>query len=107
MSSYETTAAQYTSSKGVLFKGAMSRYLLSFKKLKLVFALIEIEFQRNGHILLFKTIFSHLNCFPSSVTKDGKVGHGLKIENVGSTLSRFTAMPAKITNIKIIVIITP
>ena len=27
-------------------KGAMSRYLLSFKKLKLALALIEIEFQK-------------------------------------------------------------
>ena len=32
----------------------------------------------NGPVLLFKTIFRHYNCFPSSVAPDGKDGHGLK-----------------------------
>jgi len=36
-------------------------------------------------------------CFLSSVAKDGKDGHGLKLENNGSTFSSLNAMPAKTT----------
>ena len=61
-----------------LFKGATSRYFPSFYRLKLVFG--SIEFLNDVLVLLFKTIFWHLNCFPSTVATDGKDGHGLKLE---------------------------
>ena len=61
-----------------LFKGATSRYFPSFYRLKLVFG--SIEFLNDILVLLFKTIFWHLNCFPSTVATDGKDGHGLKLE---------------------------
>ena len=54
----------------------------------------------NGPVLLFKTIFRHQNCFLSSVAADGKDEHGLKLEKGGPTLTRFNAMPAKITKSK-------
>ena len=36
-------------------------------------------------------------CFQSSVAKDGKIGHGLKLKNNGPTFSSFNAMPGKNT----------
>ena len=46
----------------------------------------------NGRVLLFKTMFRHYNCFPSSVASDGKDGHGLKLEKI----IRFNAMLSKV-----------
>ena len=62
----------------VLFKGATSRYFPSFYRLKLVFG--STEFLNDVLVLLFKTIFWHSNCFPSTVATGGKDGHGLKLE---------------------------
>ena len=81
-------------SKGAvnIFKVVTSRYLLCFlKKLKCVFA------SSNGPVLLFKTIFRRWNFYLSSVSTDGKDGHGLKLEKFGPTFSSFEAMAAKIT----------
>ena len=39
--------------------------------------------RNNGPVLLFKTIFRHCNCFLSSVVKDDKNGHEVKLEKVG------------------------
>ena len=47
----------------------------------------------NGPVLLFKTIFRHYNCFPSSVAPDGKDGHGLKLEKI----IRFNARLSKVS----------
>ena len=47
----------------------------------------------NGPVLLFKTIFRHDNCFPSSVAPDGKDGHGLKLEKI----IRFNAVFSKVS----------
>ena len=47
----------------------------------------------NGPVLLFKTIFRHYNCFPSSVVPDGKNGHGLKLEKI----IRFNAVFSKVS----------
>ena len=46
----------------------------------------------NGRVLLFKTIFRHYNCFPSSFAPDSKDGHGLKLEKI----IRFNAMLSKV-----------
>ena len=51
----------------------------------------------NRPVLLFKTILGHWNCFLSSVATDGENGHGLKLQKVGPTFSRFDVMPAKVT----------
>ena len=46
----------------------------------------------------FCTIFKHWNCFPCSVTTDGKDGNGLKLANVTATFQvSMPAMPAIIT----------
>ena len=77
--------------------------MLSFQKAKTFLASIEFTLEtNNGPVLLFKTIFRHQNCFLSSVAADGKDehGHGLKLEEVRPTLTRFNAMPAKITIMK-------
>ena len=76
-----------------VLKGAMLWYLLSFKELNLFFT--SIEFQNNGPVLLFKTVFNHWKCFPLLVATDGKDGHGLKIEEVGPTFSSFTVKLTK------------
>ena len=47
----------------------------------------------NGRVLLFKTIFRHYNCFPSSFAPDSKDGHGLKLEKI----IRFNAMLSKVS----------
>ena len=55
----------------------VSLYLV--RKLELVFK--SSEFQRNGLVLLFKTIlFRHRNCALAAVATDAKDGHGLKLE---------------------------
>ena len=47
----------------------------------------------------------HWSCFLSSVVTDAEDGHGLKLEKIGPTFSKFKAMPAKITqNIEVIVL---
>ena len=56
----------------------------------------QLNFQNNGPVCLFKTIFTYSNCFLSSVATDGKDGHGLKLEKVRPTFSSFNVMPAKI-----------
>ena len=50
-----------------------------------------------GPVLLFKTIFRQRNCFLSTVAKDGKDGNGLKLERVGPAFSSFNAIPTKMT----------
>ena len=62
----------------VLFKGATSRYFPSFYRLKLVFG--STEFLNDVLVLLFKTIFWHSNCFPSTVATGGNYERGLKLE---------------------------
>ena len=52
-----------------------------------------LNFKSNGPVLLFKTIFRHYSCFPSSVATDGKDGHGLKLEKI----VRFNAMLSKVS----------
>ena len=42
----------------------------------------EFNSKSNGLVLLFKTIFRHWNCFLSSVAKDDKDGHILKLEKI-------------------------
>lgn len=49
----------------------------SFKKLKLASA--STKFNTNGPVLLFKAMFRHWNFFVSSVAKDSKDRHGLKV----------------------------
>ena len=44
-------------------------------------------FINNGPVSLFKTIFSHQNCFLSSVAMDGKDGRGLKPEKFKPSFS--------------------
>ena len=84
-----------------VLKGAMLWYLLSFKKLNLFFK--SIEFQKNGPVLLFKTIFSHWNCFLLSVATDRKDGRGLKLEEVGPTFSSLTVKLTKPWTPKILI----
>ena len=49
--------------------------MLSFKKLKPVFA--STEFENNGPVYLFETKFRHLNFFLSSIATNGKDKYGL------------------------------
>ena len=70
----------------------ISRYLQSFKSYDFF---LSIE-HKKLMVLLFKTVFRHWNRFLSSVAKDEKDGHGLKLEKVGITLSSFIAMSAKV-----------
>ena len=77
---------------------AKSRYFLSFcfvfnlspRQLNLQKIMVQLCYSR-------PLIFRHWNCFLSSVPKDGKDGHGLKLENVGSGFSTLNDMPAKIS----------
>ena len=61
--------------RGKAIKGAMSDYLLSFLEANRFSH--QLNFKKNGLVLLFTAIFSHRNCFLSSVATDGKDGHGL------------------------------
>ena len=61
--------------RGKAIKGAMSDYLLSFLEANRFSH--QLSFKKNGLVLLFTAIFSHCNCFLSSVATDGKDGHGL------------------------------
>ena len=48
-----------------------------FKKLKPFSH--KLNSKNNGPVLLFKNIFRHRNCFPSSFVTDDKDGRGLKL----------------------------
>ena len=58
------------------------------------------HFKNNGPVLLFKTIFKHWNCLLSTVSTDGKDGHGLRLQKGGPTFSSCIAMPEKIVKTK-------
>ena len=58
------------------------------------------HFKNNGPVLLFKTIFKHWNCLLSTVSTDGKDGHGLRLQKGGPTFSSCIAMPEKIVTTK-------
>ena len=61
----------------LFISAVLSSYLLSFLKTWNVFS-HQLNSKRNDPVLLFKTIFRHLNCFLSSVAMDGKNRHRLK-----------------------------
>ena len=69
------------------------------------FPILKKNDKTNDPVLLFKTIFKHLNCLVSSVFTDGKDGHGLKLGKFGPTYSSFNAMPAEITKIIIMAVV--
>ena len=47
----------------------------------------QLNSNNNVPVLLSQAIFTgHWNCFLSSVARDGKDGHGLKLENIGPIL---------------------
>ena len=77
-----------------LFKGVMSRYLLSFLKLKRFS--YQLNSKNNASVLLFKTIFWHWICSLSSVAPDGKDGYRFKLDKVRPILSSFNDVTAKI-----------
>ena len=56
---------------------------------------LQLNSINNGPVLLFKTIFMHLNCFLLSVATDGKDGQGSRIEKAGPTFSRPNAWGEK------------
>ena len=51
--------------------------------------------KNNGLVQFSETIIGHWNCLLSSVVKDDKDEHGLKLEKIGPTFSIFNAMHAK------------
>ena len=75
LSRYVRPTRALPSDRGKAIKGAMSDYLLSFLEANRFSH--QLNFKKNGLVLLFTTIFSHPNCFLSSVATDGKDGHGL------------------------------
>ena len=75
----------------------MSHYEFCYLFEKLKMFSFQLNSINNGPVLLFKTIFMHLNCFLLSVVTDGKDGQRSKIEKVGPTFSRPNALRAKIT----------
>ena len=78
-----------------LFKGVMSRYLLSFLKLKRFS--YQLNSKNNASVLLFKTTFRHWICSLASVAADGKDGYGFKLDKVRPILSSFNDVTTKIT----------
>ena len=76
LSRYVRPTRALPSDRGKAIKGAMSDYLLSFLEANLFSHQLNFK-KKNGPVLLFTTIFSHRNCFLSSVATDGKDGHGL------------------------------
>ena len=75
LSRYVRPTRALPSDRGKAIKEAMSDYLLSFLEANRFSH--QLNFKKNGLVLLFTTIFSHRNCFLSSVATDGKDGHGL------------------------------
>ena len=75
LSRYVRPTRALPSDRGKAIKGAMSDYLVSFLEANRFSH--QLNFNKNGLVLLFTTIFSHRNCFLSSVATDGKDGHGL------------------------------
>ena len=75
LSRYVRPTRALPSDRGKAVKGAMSDYLLSFLEANRFSH--QLNFKKNGLVLLFTAIFSHRNCFLSSVATDGKDGHGL------------------------------
>ena len=57
-------------------------------------------------MLLFYTIFRHLNCFVWAVVTDGKDWHGLNLEKLEPTFSSFNALPAKLTKKLLLLILS-
>ena len=55
------------------------------------------KLQGSSEMNNWRLYLAYWNCFLSSVAKDSKDGHGLKLEKTGPTLSSFNAMPAKMT----------
>ena len=76
LSRYVRPTRALPSDRGKAIKGAMSDYLLSFLEANRFSHQLNFK-KKNGPVLLFTTIFSHRNCFLSSVATDGKDGHGL------------------------------
>ena len=78
--------------------GAKSRYFLSFP-----FFFNLSPRQLNFQKIMVQPCYSrplisrHWNCFLTSVAKDGKDGHGLKLEKAGSAFSTLNDIPAKIS----------
>ena len=84
-----------------LLKDAISRYLLwIFCKMLKLYQLHSVNSKDFGAVLLFETLYfaRPLVCSAKDSVKDGHAGfrHGLKLEKVGPTFSRFN-LPAKIT----------
>ena len=52
-------------------------------------SLHQLNAENNGLLLLFKSVFRHLNCFLPSVVTDVKDRNGLNIEKFGPFFSRF------------------
>ena len=75
LSRYVRPTRALPSDRGKAIKEAMSDYLLSFLEANRFSH--QLNFKKNGLVLLFTAIFSHRNCFLSSVATDGKDGHGL------------------------------
>ena len=76
LSRYVRPTRALPSDRGKAIKGAMSDYLLSFLEANRFSHQLNFK-KKNGPVLLFTTIFSHRNCFLSSVATDGKDGQGL------------------------------
>ena len=70
-----TKTSAWESSLSGLEAEPMSRYLLPFKNAKTCLQSLSIS-KNNGLVSVFKTIFSHWNCFLSAVASDGRDGHG-------------------------------
>ena len=77
LSRYVRPTRALPSDRGKAIKEAMSDYLLSFLEANRFSHQLNFKKKKNGPVLLFTTIFSHRNCFLSSVATDGKDGHGL------------------------------
>lgn len=52
----------------------------------------QLNSKNNGAVLLVKTVSRPLKCFLSSDVTDGKEGHELKLEKVGSPFSSFNIL---------------
>ena len=76
LSRYVRPTRALPSDRGKAIKEAMSDYLLSFLEANRFSHQLNFK-KKNGPVLLFTTIFSHRNCFLSSVATDGKDGQGL------------------------------
>ena len=74
------------------YSGYVTLFTILQKKLK-----HQLNFENNGPLFLFETIFRHWKCFLSSVAMDCKNGHGLKREKIGPTFLSFNALSAKMT----------